>query len=58
MEFDLEVKPTGLAKVQGLSRLLTESNCKALRINFMNTHLENKQTEIIDKDSHVILNLT
>jgi hypothetical protein len=46
LEFDLEVKPTQLIKGQGLSRLLVESNCKALGVNFMCTNCINKQSEI------------
>lgn len=33
MEYDLEIKPTRLVKGQGLTKLLTESNCKALGIH-------------------------
>jgi hypothetical protein len=36
LEFDLEIKPTKLVKGQGLARLLVESNCKDLGVNFMN----------------------
>jgi hypothetical protein len=36
LEFDLEVNPTKLIKGQGLAKLLVESNCKALGINFVN----------------------
>jgi hypothetical protein len=57
LEFDLEIKPTKLVKGQGLARLLAESNCKALGVNFMNINSENQQTEIVDKDSHINLNL-
>jgi hypothetical protein len=32
-EFDLEIKPTKLVKGQGLAKLFTESNFRALRIN-------------------------
>jgi hypothetical protein len=49
MEFDLEMKPTKLVKGQGLARLLAESNCKALGVNFMNINSENQQAEIVDK---------
>jgi len=41
-----------------LARLLVESNCKSLGVNFMNINSENQQVEIDDKDSHVSLNLT
>ena len=32
-EFDLHITPTKLVKVQGLAKLLTNSNCKALDVN-------------------------
>jgi hypothetical protein len=40
LEFDLEIKPTKLIKGQGLSKLLAESNCKALWISFINEQAE------------------
>jgi hypothetical protein len=40
LEFDLEIKPTKLVKGQGLAKLLAESNCKALGINFINEQAE------------------
>jgi hypothetical protein len=46
LEFDLEVKPTKMIKGQGLARLLAESNCKALGVNFMGTNSVNQQSEI------------
>jgi hypothetical protein len=52
MEFDLEMKPTKLVKGQGLAKLLTKSNCKALGVNFMNINSENQQVEFADKGSH------
>jgi hypothetical protein len=51
LEFDLEMKLTKLVKSQGLSRLLSESNCKALGVNLMNTNSENQKAEISDKIS-------
>jgi hypothetical protein len=42
LEFDLEIRPTKLVKGQGLARLLAESNCKALGVNFINTCSENQ----------------
>jgi hypothetical protein len=36
MEFYLDMKPNKLVKGQGLARLLVESNCKELGVNFMN----------------------
>jgi hypothetical protein len=37
-EFDLEVKPTKLVKVQGLVKILAESNFRELGINHMESH--------------------
>jgi hypothetical protein len=53
LEFDLEIKPTKLVKGQGLSRLLAESNCKALGVNFINISSENQQAELLDESSQV-----
>jgi len=39
-EFDLEVKPTKLVKVQGLAKLLAELNFRALRINHIQSYGE------------------
>ena len=33
LEFDLTIKTTKLVKVQGLVKILAESNCNVLRIN-------------------------
>jgi hypothetical protein len=57
LEFDLEIKPTRLVKGQGLARLLAESNCEALGVNFMNIDSENQQDEIVGEDSHDSPNL-
>jgi hypothetical protein len=40
LEFDLEINPTKLIKGQGLAKLLAESNCKILGINFINEQAE------------------
>jgi hypothetical protein len=37
--------------------MLAKTNCKDLGVNFMNINLENQQTEIADKVSHINLNL-
>ena len=34
-EYDIEIKPTKLIKGQGLAKLMAESNCRALDINFI-----------------------
>jgi hypothetical protein len=50
LEFDLEIKPTKLVKGQGLSKLLAESNCKNLGVNFINACSENQQGEVVNED--------
>jgi hypothetical protein len=47
IEYDLEIKPTKLVKGQGFAKILVESNCKALGVNFVNTFLENKLSSLI-----------
>jgi hypothetical protein len=46
LEFDLEMKLTKLVKGQCLARLLVESNCKEMGVNFMNANVVNQQTDI------------
>jgi hypothetical protein len=57
LEFDLEIKPTKLIKGQGLSKLLAESNCKALGISFINASSENQQADSSNKSSQGDLSL-
>jgi hypothetical protein len=45
----LEINPTKLVKGQGLAKLLDESNCKSLGVNFVNTCSENQQAKVSDK---------
>jgi hypothetical protein len=51
LEFDLEIKSTKVVKGQGLSKLLVESNCKSLGVNFINTCSKNQQYELSGKIS-------
>jgi hypothetical protein len=53
LEFDLEIKPTKLVKGQGLARLLAESNCEALGVNFIKIYSENQQVDLFDEDPQV-----
>jgi hypothetical protein len=50
LEFDLEIKPTKLVKGQGLAKLLAESNCRDLGVNFINTFSKGQQDEFTDKN--------
>jgi hypothetical protein len=54
LEFDLEIRPTKLVKVQGFARLLAKSNCKSLGVNFINTCSKNQQAELSNTSSQVI----
>jgi hypothetical protein len=53
LEFDLEIKPTKLVKGQGLAKLLVESNCKYLEVNFINACSEIQQVELSRTDPQV-----
>ena len=35
LEYDIEIRPTKLIKGQGLAKLMAESNCQTLDINFI-----------------------
>jgi hypothetical protein len=50
LEFDMEIKPTKMVKGQGLAKLLAESNCSALGLNFNNTCSKFQQDEFTDKN--------
>jgi hypothetical protein len=52
------MKPTKLVKGQGLARLLVESNCKGLGLNFMNANYVNQQTDIPNNNLQINLKLT
>jgi hypothetical protein len=57
LEFDLEIKPTKLVKGQGLAKLLSESNCKALGVSFIDACSGNQQAESPSKISQGGLSL-
>jgi hypothetical protein len=44
IEYDVEIKPAKLVKVQGLAKLLAEENCRLLEINLMSINAENIQS--------------
>jgi hypothetical protein len=58
MEFDLEMKPTKLVKGKGLARMLAESNCKSLGVNFMNADFVYQWTDIASNKSQISPKLT
>jgi hypothetical protein len=45
LEYDLKINPTKLIKVQGLTKLMVQSNCDVLGINFIADLSENPQQE-------------
>jgi hypothetical protein len=47
LEYDLEIKPTKLIKGQGLAKLMAQSNCDVLGINFIVDLSENPQEEMV-----------
>jgi hypothetical protein len=51
LEFDLEINPTKLITCQGLAKILDESNCISLGVNFVNTFSGNQQAELFHKHS-------
>jgi hypothetical protein len=47
LEFDLNIKPTNMIKVQGLAKLMAQSNCDVLGINFIVDLSTNSEEEIV-----------
>jgi hypothetical protein len=47
LEYDLKIKPTKLIKGQGLVKLMAQSNCDVLGINFISDLSEKSQEEEI-----------
>jgi hypothetical protein len=54
LEFILEINPTKLVKGQGLAKLLDESNCRNLGVNFIRTCSEYQQGEFSHRGPQVI----
>ena len=48
MEYDVDIKPTKLVKGQGLSKLLTESNCQVLDLHLI---IEKSKQDVATEDS-------
>jgi hypothetical protein len=55
LEYDIEIKPTKLTKGQGLAKLMEESNCNALDINFLAT-FDEQEEQVTPKVKEVFLN--
>ena len=46
LEYDIEIKPTKLIKGQGLAKMMANSNCEALQINFLSHQANQLDTEV------------
>ena len=46
LEYDIEIKPTKLVKGQGLAKMMTNSKCESLQINFLSLQSNQLRTEI------------
>ena len=46
LEYDIEIKPTKLVKGQGLAKMMTNSNCESLQINFLTHQSDQLDSEI------------
>ena len=46
LEYDIKIKPTKLIKGQGLAKMMANSNCEALQINFISHQANQLDTEV------------
>ena len=46
LEYDIEIKPTKLVKGKGLAKMMANSNCEALQINFLSHQANQLDTEV------------
>ena len=46
LEYDIENKPTKLIKGKGLARMMKNSNCEALQLNFLTSHSNQLDTGV------------
>jgi hypothetical protein len=58
LEYDLEIKPTKLIKGQGLAKLMAQTNCELLGINFIVDLSEDATEEITLQISQKFLDST
>jgi hypothetical protein len=55
LEYGIKIKPTKLIKGQGLDKLMAESNCNALYINFL-AAVDEQEEQVTPKVKEVFLN--
>ena len=46
LEYDIEIRPTKLINGQGLAKMMTDSNCDSLQLNFLSGQLNQLDTEV------------
>ena len=46
LEYDIEINPTKLIKGQVLEKMMTNSNCESLQLNFLTSHSNQIDTEM------------
>ena len=46
LEYDIEIKPTKLIKGQGLAKMMMDSHCDSLQLNFLSCHLSQEEAEV------------
>ena len=45
--YDIEIKPKKLIKGQGLDKMMTDSHCDSLQLNFLDSQSNQLDTEVI-----------
>ena len=46
LEYDIEINPTKLVKGQGLAKMMTNSNCESLQINFLSNQFNQLDIDV------------
>ena len=46
LEYDIEIKPTKLVKGKGLAKMMTDSNCESLQLNFLSSQSHQLDTGV------------
>ena len=47
LELDIEIKPTKLIKGQVLAKMMTDSHCDSLQLNFLDSQSNQLDTEVL-----------
>ena len=46
LDYDIEINPTKLIKGQGLAKMMENSNCESLQLNFLTSHSNQIDTQV------------